>query len=74
MPPEWRSTSPPSTSPSGRKKLVPACRSSSSMMAAAVSGGNARMANTADTRYVHAVSGNRIIDMPGARQFKMVTT
>ena len=60
--------------PDGRKKLVPKCRSNSSITAAAVSGGNASRPRIDATKYDHTVSGMRIIDIPGARTLKTVAT
>ena len=51
---------------------MPRCRSNSSMMAAAVSGGNASTPRIAEMKYDQTVSGIRSIDMPGARRQKMV--
>jgi hypothetical protein len=42
------------------------------MIAAAVRAGNARIPRIAETRKVQVESGIRIIDIPGARQFRIV--
>ena len=73
-PPGVRQQLLPTTSPDGRKKLVPKCRSSSSMTAAAVSGGNASRPRIDAMKYDQTVSGIRIIDMPGARRLNTVAT
>ena len=73
-PPVFGSSWLPTTSPDGRKKLVPRCRSRSSITAAAVSGGNASRPRIDAMKYDHTVSGNRIIDMPCARTLSTVAT
>ena len=60
--------------PEGRKKLVPKWRSSSSITAAAVSGGNASSPRIDAMKYDHTVSGRRIMDSPGARTLNTVAT
>jgi hypothetical protein len=64
----------PITSPVGRKKLVPACRSNRSMIAAAVSGGNARRPTMEAMKYDQTVSGRRMSDNPRARMQNTVAT
>jgi len=64
----------PTIKPDGRKKLVPKWRSSSSITAAAVSGGNASRPRIDDTKYDHTVSGSLIIERPGARTLSTVAT
>jgi hypothetical protein len=63
-----------STSCAGRKKLVPKCRSNTSMMQAATSAGKASRPRIATRNMAHMVSGMRNIDRPFVRRFRMVVT
>ena len=61
-------TCPFTTSPAGRKKLVPAERSSSNSTPPASNTPNASRIEIAVTNHAHTVSGMRISVIPGARK------
>ena len=62
------------TRPVGRKKLVPKCRSSSSISEAPVRAGKASRPRTATRNIDHIVSGMRSIERPLVRRLMMVVT
>ncbi len=66
-------TCPLTTSPVGRKKLVPATRSISCMTAAASRGGKASSSRKAVTNCAHTKKGKRMNDSPFARSWTVVT-
>src|SRR5258707_13157853 len=63
-----------STSPVGRKKLVPKWRSRSSIREAPVRAGNASRPRIATRNIDHMVSGRRSIERPLVRRLMMVVT
>ena len=56
------------------KKCVPTSRSSARQLDAIITDGIAKMIMKATTRNAQTMSGMRVIDMPGARCLKIVTT
>src|SRR6266404_928491 len=63
---------PPTTSPLGRKKLVPAMRSIICITPAASNGGNASTSRNPVTNWAHTKNGSRIHVSPFARNWMMV--
>src|SRR5207249_3727834 len=64
---------PATTSPEGRKKLVPATRSINCRTPAASRGGNARSRRNEVTNCAHTKNGNRMKESPFVRNWMMVT-
>ncbi len=73
LPPLWVEVS-PSDSSAGMKKLVPISRSSSIMIAATSSAGNASKPRIVATKMPQTDSGIRIIVMPRQRAWSTVVT
>ncbi len=72
-PPLTASTLPLTTSPEGRKKLVPATRSINCSTPAASSGGNARSSRNDVTNCAQTKNGRRMKVSPFARSWTIVT-